>query len=429
MQTQEPLMIRPAKAPAPVAGPRERTEQADKPASFLTSLDKARERAAGAEETARSGEESPAIQEGVANPNQEAQALDAQATVPQGEAKEGLLPEVWIEQEQPGEDVPVENGAEMAILAALMQSVAPDPAVLPMEMEQGAENQVGQEPILAAEQAFYGQIPQEQAVQEQAAQGQAAQWQAHQAQAFEGQAADPLEGERELPRMEEPMAQAVSAATEQENTLPGEPSHRPAAMRAGEAGGSRENDMNRSQAMPRQETAAFGPGPIGTHPALDLSAPEGEALPAPQAGPILADGLFEQIQSAVSTGKQELFVQLKPESLGGLAIHLSMTEEGIKAQVRTSSESVGHLVNAQLAQLEESLRARDIPVVQMEVIYDQTAGNSFLGQQRQAFGESGGWTRGHHPGFGAEEPVSLYEAALVDTPAQELGEGGVEYSA
>ncbi|MEA4970131.1 MAG: flagellar hook-length control protein FliK, partial [Candidatus Pelethousia sp.] len=245
------------------------------------------------------------------------------------------------------------------------------------------------------------------------------------------QAAVPQEGERALPRMEEPGAEAESLIPEQENTLSGEPLRQPAAMKAGaEAEQAGEHDMDRAETRPAQAQPSFtGAAQTQQHPVADLSTPAGEILPEPQARQVLTDSLFEQVQSAVRTGKQELFVQLKPESLGSLAIHLSMTEEGVKAQVRTSSENVQHLVTAQIAQLEDALRARDIPVVQMEVIYDQTANSAFLGQQqKQAWQESGGWGRGGSYAIPGEETAGLYEAALTDAAAQ-MGEGGVVYSA
>ena len=90
------------------------------------------------------------------------------------------------------------------------------------------------------------------------------------------------------------------------------------------------------------------------------------------------------MQTAASTGKEDIYIQLKPESLGGLAIHLTMTEEGVKAQLRTGSQNIQSLINAEITQLEEALRARDIPIVQMEVLYEQPTANNFLDQRRGA---------------------------------------------
>ncbi len=433
MQTAEPLAIRQAAAPAPTKQ-RESVAQADGPASFRASMDKAQQKADAAQgpvkepakgptkeplkEAAQSGEEAPIPEAEMAVLVEQAQTILVEAAVPQGEGEviEGLLPpEAQEKDEQPGEDVPAQNEAQMAILAALLTQGGMEipqtetEASLPEEMVQAIPREAQQQELPLKMEA-------------QAGAEMAAPW----------QAAVPQEGERALPRMEEPGAEAVPLTPEQENTLSGESLRQPAAMKAGaEAEQAGKHDMDRAEARQVQAQPAFAEaGQTQQHPVTDLrSNPEGEPLPEPKARQVLTDSLFEQVQSAVRTGKQELFVQLKPESLGGLAIHLSMTEEGIKAQVRTSSENVQHLVTTQIAQLEDALRARDIPVVQMDVIYDQTAGSAFLGQQqRQAWQESGGWGRGGSYTIPAEETAGLYEAALTDVTAQ-MGEGGVVYSA
>ena len=191
----------------------------------------------------------------------------------------------------------------------------------------------------------------------------------------------------------------------------------------------RERNMSQMPSEIKQEIPAFGQAAIPTYPVADLTTTDGEVLPAKEAGQILTDSLLEQVQSAVSTGKQELVVQLKPESLGGLVIHLSMTEDGLKAQVRTSSESVQNLVNGQLYQLEDALRARDIQVVQMDVIYDQNAAGSFFNQNRQPQQESGGRSGRETLTNMIEETAGLYEMALAAAPMEGIENAGVVYSA
>ncbi|MEA4969788.1 MAG: hypothetical protein VB051_04550, partial [Candidatus Pelethousia sp.] len=123
MQTAEPLAVRQAAAPAQTKQ-RESVARADGPASFRASMDKAQEKAGAAQEptkeAAQSGEEAPIPETEMATLAEQAQAILAEAAAPQGEAIEGLLPEVQIEGEQPGEDVPAQNEAQMAILAALL---------------------------------------------------------------------------------------------------------------------------------------------------------------------------------------------------------------------------------------------------------------------------------------------------------------------
>jgi len=166
---------------------------------------------------------------------------------------------------------------------------------------------------------------------------------------------------------------------------------------------------------------------------LDIGAAEvGEPLPEAEAGRLIQQSLLEQVQTAVTTGKDELFIQLKPETLGGLVIQLTMTEEGLKAQVRTANENVQNMVTAQIGQLEDALKARDIPVVQMEVIYDPSAGNGFL-QERGGRWQEGDARQGRG-GYGVaavDDPGSIYEAAVLaaTVPEDGLTGQGVDYSA
>lgn len=414
MKTVEPFSARPAQA-AGQEDKREPANPADSPVSFRASMQEAEQKAAKTEhaeqkgieleQIQQNGEVPPSLKEGVRAMVEQVRANEPAAAAPQGEieAIEDLLPLAQKEEEQPGEDVPAENEAQMAILAALlMQPGIETQAELPEETEH---------PALEGRQIVRTDpLPVQHA---------AAQW----------QAAVPQEGERELPRTEEPIiAQGDAPIPEYENTLPEETPRPVATMAQATERQPRERDMSPTPAGPRRDLPAFGPATETPRPVADLRTIGGEPLPAPEAGRILADSLFEQVQSAVSTGRQELFVQLKPESLGGLVIHLSMTEEGIKAQVRASSENIQHLVTGQIAQLEDALRARDIPVVQLDVVYDQSAGNGFLGQHRQSWQESGGWGRGNFM-VPMEETAGLYEAALAAAPAVDAGDEGVVYSA
>lgn len=164
---------------------------------------------------------------------------------------------------------------------------------------------------------------------------------------------------------------------------------------------------------------------------IDLTVPNtAEPLPAAEASRVFQQSIIDQVQTAAATGKDELYIQLKPETLGGLVIHLAMTEEGIKAQVRTASENIQTLVNTQIVQLEDAMRARDIPVVSFEVIYDPSAGNGFLQQRQQNWG---GAQQGGGRGYGGvsaiEELGSVYEAAVLAAADAEDGLESVDYSA
>lgn len=147
---------------------------------------------------------------------------------------------------------------------------------------------------------------------------------------------------------------------------------------------------------------------------------------------VLFDNMLEQVQSAVTQQKSEMYIQLKPDVLGGLAIHLTMTEEGLSAQVRTTSESVQSVITSQIAQLEDSLRQRGINVVNMDVTYDLMAGSRQFDQQRRQFDDSGaaGGNRRYYTAQVSELSGSAYENAYESMMPVELGNGeGVVYSA
>lgn len=360
--------------------------------------------AEAAEEAKAAGE----LQEGM-------QAAQAEAAAPQDEALQ--------EHAAPGAE---EEGAMDALLA-LLQGKDPNQEELPAEdaLDEEEAGMAGLAALLlqqgGAQKENAAQMQQESAVAQAGQEGAALQ-----AQDILQQGGVSQEGEQQAgSKMEAAFGQALQA--ENENTLSGSAAKAVDTMSQA-AQQNREQNMTETaaQGSPLQ---AFNQGPQQT--VADLTAADGAPLPQAEARQVLQNSIFEQVQSAVSTGKQELFIQLKPESLGGLVIQLTMTEEGLKAQVRTGSENIQNMINTQISQLEEALRTRDIPIVQMDVIYDQAANNNFLSQQRQAFQEQrGGRGRGAQV-MGIEETAGLYEAALAAAPA-ELGLGesdGVIYSA
>ena len=305
---------------------------------------------------------------------------------------------------KPGEDIPAEDqtedqGAQTASLAALLlQSLSQ--ANQPHEAAQEiAAGQPGQEGVQVVRINPWQNVAPQDGEQEAVQPGEAAA-----EEALNLKIGNILKGaEQSTDAM---MAQAGQPQTREQQDMP--------------AGKANFAQIGQTQVYgPAQQQAAV----------VDLTAPDAPDIPALHAGSTLQDSLLEQIQSAVRTDKQELFVQLKPESLGGLVIHLSMTEEGLKAQIRTGSENIQNLMTAQISQLEDALRAREIPVVQMDIIYDQTANGSFLNQHRQAWQEQS--ERGRGPMLSSiEETAGLYEAALAAAAPGELApEEGVIYSA
>ncbi|MDO5112373.1 MAG: flagellar hook-length control protein FliK [Clostridia bacterium] len=149
---------------------------------------------------------------------------------------------------------------------------------------------------------------------------------------------------------------------------------------------------------------------------------------AAQARQVVAQTLLDQVESAVTAEKSELFIKFKPDVLGGMQIHLSMTQEGLRAQIRTSDASVRGMIGAEMNQLTDSLRARGIEVVEMDVYYEQqTANNQFLDQQSGRWQEQQQQSGGRRRVEQLEESgyESMYERMI---PTDEETQG-VDYTA
>lgn len=150
---------------------------------------------------------------------------------------------------------------------------------------------------------------------------------------------------------------------------------------------------------------------------------------AAEARQVVAQTLLDQVQSAVTAEKSELFIKFKPDVFGGMQIHLSMTQEGLRAQIRTSDASVRGMIGAEMNQLTDSLRARGIEVVEMDVYYEQqTANNQFLDQRSGGYqGRQQGGTR--HDTRVEQLEESGYESVYERMIPTEEETPGVEYTA
>lgn len=94
----------------------------------------------------------------------------------------------------------------------------------------------------------------------------------------------------------------------------------------------------------------------------------------------IVNNMLDSIQSAVTAQKSVLRVQLKPEVLGGIEIELTMTAEGINAQLRTNNQQVQTLLNTELTQLMASLRERGVQINSLDVVYSQLASGDMMFQ-------------------------------------------------
>ena len=144
----------------------------------------------------------------------------------------------------------------------------------------------------------------------------------------------------------------------------------------------------------------------------------------------VATSIVDSIKTAVDDSKSELVVQLKPEHLGGLEISLTMSDSGLTAKMKTSQESVQNMIHNQIGMLQDSLREKGIPVVHMEVVYDQTQNSMNFSHN----GNGGQWTAQNGNGNSSsnyketEETANYYNFMSSYEVLAEHG-GSVEFSA
>lgn len=162
--------------------------------------------------------------------------------------------------------------------------------------------------------------------------------------------------------------------------------------------------------------------------AQPLEAQQAAAPPEPPQA--IMNRVLDQVRTAVTPDKTEFFVQLKPDYLGGLSIGLVAEDKGVVAKIMTSSQQVHNALQADMNQMVQVLRDKGINVVQMEVIYDQTANamsQNQSGEQHQQFGQGQG--RSHGRGTDQTDgSVSMYDMLSSNEVLAEQG-GSVEFSA
>lgn len=394
------------------AGTASKAESAE--GSFRSSMERAEQNAAAAAKNTNDRAETQAAEQ--PEELQSAEELAQEQAQPQRfGVEEGTLDGIlalWnqqLQQEPDTEELPAGTEEQAALAATLMMQAQQ----LPAEQQSATQQLELQDASAEAAEGIDALLT---AVQDGTAQAQiAVNAQQGEAEAQEGQAGTPQlnietngagNGEAAIGQTENAAAQTAGEQIIHTTEAPQQ-----------EAAGAAE---------PQYPSASFMKP--GFDALVDLTMTNNEPMPEAEVRFTLRENIFEQVQTAASTGKNEIYIQLKPESLGGLSIHLMMTEEGIKAQVRTGSEGIQSLINAELAQIEEALRARDIPIVQMEVLYEQPTANDFLDQRRGEWeGREGRGQNAHGAGVMAvEDAGSIYELALGAVPETVMeGEGRV----
>ena len=155
-----------------------------------------------------------------------------------------------------------------------------------------------------------------------------------------------------------------------------------------------------------------------------------QAAAPPELPQQVMDRVISQVRTAVTPDKTEFFVQLKPDYLGGLSIGLVAEDKGVVAKIMTTSQQVHNALQADMTQMVQMLRDKGINVVQMEVIYDQTA-NAMSQQQSDTQQQQFGQGQGRSHGRGADQTdgtVPAYDVLSSNEVLAEQG-GSVEFSA
>lgn len=100
--------------------------------------------------------------------------------------------------------------------------------------------------------------------------------------------------------------------------------------------------------------------------------------------------VLESIEASLAKGNDSLFIKLKPDFLGGIAIKLAVSEGGVIARIVTNNEKTQNMLASQLSNLESSLKEKGIDVARMEVLYNPLNGDG----QGQSKGDNNQGSKG-----------------------------------
>lgn len=131
--------------------------------------------------------------------------------------------------------------------------------------------------------------------------------------------------------------------------------------------------------------------------------------------------LKDEMVAGIRANKNELYLKLKPDHLGGLSVLLQMTDKGLMAKMVTSSDQVERMINTNMQILQNDLKARGIEVAGMEVISEDVfsrSGNENKDKEPSA-GENGYKGRGRQLhglpiGLDLTDYPSMYGSSILE---------------
>ncbi len=140
----------------------------------------------------------------------------------------------------------------------------------------------------------------------------------------------------------------------------------------------------------------------------------------------LLSKIIDQIGTSVTTEKTELYIQLKPAHLGGLAISLAMTEKGLEAKMYSNNQDVQNMLAQEMQTLQQTLREKGINVVSMEIIYDQMSNTAGRDQSKR---EQDQWEDGNSSAT-SNAPITIdLTEEIAGYPELFSDDSSVEYTA
>ncbi len=131
-------------------------------------------------------------------------------------------------------------------------------------------------------------------------------------------------------------------------------------------------------AVPLQENRSETTAPT---PAADKTPVEAEIADPPA----LVQQIGERVAAAAPTGRQEITVQLEPETLGRLRLKLEMVEGVIRARILVENRTVQTILESRLPELRSALASQGIDCAPTEVLLMAEGRSAFRQPARQSY--------------------------------------------
>ncbi len=125
--------------------------------------------------------------------------------------------------------------------------------------------------------------------------------------------------------------------------------------------------------------------------------------------------VLQEIQATLQEGNQGLYLKLKPDNLGNVAITLQATSEGIVAKIAAESLATRGVLAAELQNMENTLRESGVNVIEISL-----ADSSLMQDAKQNTGDNSKGQSDNKRSFSIDEIeekeiMSIYDTLVLDT--------------